>query len=56
MSQQPEPQHSSRRIVLRSGKTAEVIHQGGQTGASIAPGLHVCPECDSQLVQPVQNS
>jgi hypothetical protein len=45
-------QHSVRRIVLPSGRTIEVVRFEGS--APEAPrGLHVCPDCDSQLVQPV---
>jgi hypothetical protein len=38
-----------RRIVLPSGRTIDVIHFGD---ADTRP-LHVCPMCDSELVQPV---
>ena len=42
--------HSIRRIVLPSGRTIEVVRfYADESG----PGLHVCPECDSDLVQPV---
>ena len=51
MSHHPDP-HFVRRIVLPSGRTIEVV--------SFAPadpttdGLHICPECASRLVQPIQ--
>jgi hypothetical protein len=45
-------QHSVRRIVLPSGKTIEVVRFQEKTGAP-AQGLHVCPECSSELVQPI---
>jgi hypothetical protein len=45
-------QHSVRRIVLPSGRTIEVVRF--QEAATAAPrGLHICPSCDSELVQPV---
>jgi hypothetical protein len=44
--------HSVRRIVLPSGRTIEVVrfHEDPKPPA---PGLHICPECESDLVQPV---
>ena len=47
----PNDSHSVRRIVLPSGRSIEVI----RFGPEIAPehGLHVCPDCSSQLVQPI---
>jgi hypothetical protein len=41
-----------RRIVLPSGRSIEVV----RLGATRAPseGMHVCPECASCLVQPVE--
>jgi hypothetical protein len=50
MNQQPE-QPSVRRIVLPSGRSIEVVRWGdtGQTQR----GLHVCPDCSSGLVQPI---
>jgi hypothetical protein len=51
MNQEQNP-HSVRRIVLPSGRSIEVVrfHDVDQ---SVPRGLHVCPECDSDLVQPV---
>lgn len=47
-----DPKHTIRRIVLPSGKSIEVVrfdeHRAPATG-----GLHVCPDCGSELVQPV---
>jgi DNA replicative helicase MCM subunit Mcm2 (Cdc46/Mcm family) len=44
--------HSVRRIVLPSGKLIEVVrfHEVEET---VKRGLHECPECVSELVQPV---
>jgi hypothetical protein len=47
---QPERQ-SVRRIVLPSGRTIEVVRFYSDDPART--GLHICPECDSELVQPV---
>jgi hypothetical protein len=53
MNPQSNPSHHSvRRIVLPSGRTIEVVRfQDGESVSS--PGLHICPKCDSDLVQPV---
>jgi hypothetical protein len=45
--------HSTRRIVLPSGRSIEVV-RFDETVASPAEGLHVCPCCDSELVQPTE--
>jgi hypothetical protein len=45
-------QHSVRRIVLPSGRSIEVVRFQDPDRAAEA-GLHVCPECSSELVQPV---
>jgi hypothetical protein len=50
MQHQPEP-HSIRRIVLPSGRSIEVV-RFYLTDADVQ-GLHICPQCDSRLVQPV---
>jgi hypothetical protein len=53
MNQKPKPnQHSVRRIVLPSGKSIEVVRFPDATEPQ-RRGLHVCPECNSELVQPV---
>ena len=50
MNQQPE-QPSVRRIVLPSGRSIEVVRWRDQNHA--ARSLHVCPDCCSELVQPI---
>ncbi|MGN6167121.1 MAG: HNH endonuclease signature motif containing protein [Solirubrobacteraceae bacterium] len=50
MNQQPE-QPSVRRIVLPSGRSIEVVRFNDTT--HVDRGLHVCPDCSSGLVQPV---
>ena len=50
MNQQPE-QPSVRRIVLPSGRSIEVVRSVNQNHAT--RGLHVCPDCSSDLVQPI---
>jgi hypothetical protein len=61
MSQPPQHSHNVRRVVLPSGKTIEVVYIEEQNLASFArtPGepvqeLHVCGECDSELVYPTE--
>jgi hypothetical protein len=44
--------HLVRRIVLPSGRSIEVVRFYDSDGAE-ADGLHICPECRSELVQPV---
>jgi hypothetical protein len=44
--------HSVRRIILPSGKCIEVVRFSDPEEA-VKSGLHVCPICDSELVQPV---
>jgi hypothetical protein len=48
---QNENEHSVRRIVLPSGRSIEVVRFHETEGTS--PGLHACPGCGSDLVQPV---
>jgi hypothetical protein len=50
-NQNPE-RHSIRRIVLPSGRSIEVVrfHDADKQAPA---GLHVCPTCSSELVQPV---
>ena len=50
MSHQPN-QHSVRRIVLPSGRKIDVIRFADQVDDQPG-GLHICPDCESQLVQP----
>jgi len=59
----PSDRHSVRRVVLPSGKTIEVVYfedrpapPGTAPATTPSPdpaGLHVCPRCASELVQPV---
>jgi hypothetical protein len=44
--------HSIRRIVLPSGRSIEVVRF--HLDESTTRALHVCPQCDSNLVQPVE--
>ncbi len=44
---------NSRRIVLPSGRSIEVIKPGPDRPAPTV-GLHMCPKCASELVQPVE--
>ena len=62
MSQHPEPNQHVRRVVLPSGKTIEVVYfDETQALDAASPGLadvgeelHVCGECSSDLVFPVE--
>jgi hypothetical protein len=49
---EPSNKHSVRRIVLPSGRTIEVVRFHEAEEAPHRP-LHICPGCDSELVQPV---
>ena len=50
----PDPKnHSVRKIVLPSGKSIEVVRFSGENEAPPSSGLHLCPDCSSDLVQPV---
>ena len=57
---QPENSNYVRRVVLPSGRAIEVVYfenQPAHAPAPVARGsleLHVCPECDKQLVYPVE--
>jgi hypothetical protein len=46
-----QEQPSVRRIVLPSGRSIEVVRYGDQS--RVRRGLHVCPDCNSDLVQPI---
>jgi hypothetical protein len=46
--------HSVRRIVLPSGKSIEVVRFDGRPETPTRDGLHVCQDCESELVQPVE--
>lgn len=45
--------HSVRKIVLPSGKSIEVVRFNEEHDALPSAGLHLCPECACDLVQPV---
>lgn len=47
-----QEQPSVRRIVLPSGRSIEVVRFGERSDSVRA--LHICPECNSNLVQPVE--
>jgi hypothetical protein len=51
MSEHSDP-HSVRRITLPSGRSIEVVRFSEVEGPQPRP-LHLCPACDSNLVQPV---
>jgi hypothetical protein len=51
MNEKPN-QHSVRRIVLPSGRSIEVI-RFTDTATPAGGELHICPECSSELVQPL---
>jgi hypothetical protein len=46
--------HSVRRISLPSGKSIEVVRFDGGHQAPARDGLHICRDCDSELVQPIE--
>ena len=54
-----QPAPNSRRVVLPSGRTIEVVDFDGRAGPE-SPAtrrrrdLHACPECDKTLVHPVE--
>jgi hypothetical protein len=52
MHENPPNHHSIRRIVLPSGRAIEVL-RFQETAERPRLKLHVCPECRSELVQPV---
>jgi hypothetical protein len=47
------PSHSTRRIALPSGRSIEVVRFDDEV-ACPGDGLHLCPCCDSELVQPIE--
>jgi hypothetical protein len=51
MSHHNPDRHTIRRIVLPSGRCLEIIRFAGE--ASETDGLHICPQCGSHLVQPL---
>jgi hypothetical protein len=46
--------HSVHRIVLPSGRKIEVVRFHDQAVEERTGPLHICPGCDSHLVQPVE--
>ena len=50
-TQQPDHKQYVRKVTLPSGKTIEVI--SFEDPAPVQADLHVCPECRSELVYPV---
>jgi hypothetical protein len=50
-SPQPDPKQYVRKVMLPSGKTIEVISFEDPT--TTQADLHVCPECSSELVYPI---
>jgi hypothetical protein len=46
-----QDRHSVRRIVLPSGRSIEVVRF--DMDERTKQGLHVCPDCESDLVQPI---
>jgi hypothetical protein len=54
MNPESNSKHSVRRIVLPSGRTIEVVRFQDNDTVETPRGLHVCPTCDSELVQPVE--
>jgi hypothetical protein len=58
---QPHNSNYVRRVVLPSGRAIEVVYFENQPAHASTPGsvhevvdLHVCPDCDKQLVYPVE--
>jgi hypothetical protein len=45
--------HSVHRIVLPSGRKIEVVRFDETAGQRQTRPLHICPDCDSPLVQPL---
>lgn len=46
--------HSVRRIVLPSGKSIEVVRLDDRHETPARGSLHVCQDCESELVQPLE--
>jgi hypothetical protein len=45
--------HSVHRIVLPSGRKIEVVRFNDGPGGTHHSALHICPECQCELVQPI---
>ena len=63
MESNGEQTHFTKRVTLPSGKTIEVVYfetVAGEAAGAATPGaerlrdLHMCPECDRDLVYPVE--
>lgn len=54
MNPNQNQKHSVRRIVLPSGRSIEVVRFEDETHVPPATGLHICPRCESELVQPIE--
>lgn len=61
MERQEQQSHHVKRVVLPSGKTIDVLYfsdvptaDSAATGTDTKTGLHICPECSSSLVYPLQ--
>jgi|SRR5947209_7562108 len=60
MSPHSEPDNQDiRHVVLPSGRTIQVVYFGEATATqgeaeSVGTELHICPECDSHLVYPIE--
>lgn len=50
---QPSDHQPTRRVTLPTGQAVEVLYVDGGRADAVETGLHVCPECGSQLVAPV---
>lgn len=48
-----QKRHSIRRIVLPSGRAIEVVRFDDELDADRTARLHMCPNCESDLVQPI---
>ena len=58
MNQPADNSHYVKRVVLPSGRAIEVVYFDADAAATPAPSevrdLHLCPECDRDLVYPVE--
>ena len=58
MNQPADNSHYVKRVVLPSGRAIEVVYFDADAAAAPAPSevrdLHLCPECDRDLVYPVE--
>ncbi len=49
----PADHRSTRRVTLPTGQDVDVLYVEGGGARTAETGLHVCPQCASQLVAPV---